>query len=87
MLVYQRVESFSRLHSRKLTWQWKMDPLKMNFLLKMGMFQPAMLVCQRVHCISTLTFVEMLLLEEYSKKRSKCLFSCVCSLLLEIMAI
>ena len=24
------------LHSGKPTWQWKMDPLKMNFLLKMG---------------------------------------------------
>ena len=26
------------LHSSKLTWQWKMDPLKMYFLLKMGIF-------------------------------------------------
>ncbi len=26
------------LHSRKLTWQWKMDPLKMYFLLNMGVF-------------------------------------------------
>ena len=27
---------------------WKMDPLEMYFLLKMGIFQPAMLVYQRV---------------------------------------
>ena len=26
------------LHSGKLTWQWKMDPLKMYFLVKMGIF-------------------------------------------------
>ena len=28
---------------------WKMDHLKMYFLLKMGIFQPAMLVYQRVY--------------------------------------
>ena len=27
------------LHQGKLAWQWKMDPLKMYFLLKMGIFQ------------------------------------------------
>ena len=26
------------IHSGKLTWQWKMGPLKMYFLLKMGIF-------------------------------------------------
>ena len=26
------------IHSGKLTWQWKMDPLKMYFLLNMGIF-------------------------------------------------
>ena len=39
------------IHSGNLTSQWKMDPLKMYFLLKMGIFQPAMLdmlVYQRV---------------------------------------
>ena len=32
----------------KLTWQWKMDPLKMYFLLKMVIFQPAMVVYRSV---------------------------------------
>ena len=36
------------LHSSKLTFEWKMDPLKMYFLLNMGIFQPATLVYQRV---------------------------------------
>ena len=36
------------LHFGKLTWQWNMDPLKMYFLLKMEIFQPAMLVYQMV---------------------------------------
>ena len=40
------------LHSGKLTSQWKVDPLKMYFLLEiileMGIFQPAILVYQRV---------------------------------------
>ena len=30
--------SFKMIHSGKLTWQWKIDPLKMYFLLKMGIF-------------------------------------------------
>ena len=36
------------LPSGKLTWQWKMDQLKMYSLLKMVIFQPAMLVYWRV---------------------------------------
>ena len=39
----------SEIHSGNLTQQWKMDPLKMYFLSKMGIFQAAMLVYQRVH--------------------------------------
>ena len=37
-----------KLHSGKLTSQWNMSPLKMYFRLKTGIFQPAMLVYQRV---------------------------------------
>ena len=37
-----------KLHSGKLTLQWNMDPWKMYFLLNMGIFQPAILVYQRV---------------------------------------
>ena len=29
---------WKNMHSCNLTWQWNMDPLKMYFLLKMGMF-------------------------------------------------
>ena len=36
------------VHSGKLTWQRKVDPLKMNYLLKMVIFQPATLVYQRL---------------------------------------
>ena len=36
------------LPSGKLIWQWKINLLKMYYLLNMGIFQPAMLVYQRV---------------------------------------
>ena len=39
---------FKLLPSGKLTWQWKMDLLKMYSLLNMGIFPPAMLVYWRV---------------------------------------
>ena len=44
-LVSGRVTLYSILFylpSGKLTWQWKMDLLKMYSLLNMGIFQPAM---------------------------------------------
>ena len=37
-----------KIHSGKLTQQWEMDHLKMYFLHKMVIFQPAMLVYRRV---------------------------------------
>ena len=42
-------ESWPRLQSYtpNQTWQWKTNELKMYFLLKMGIFQPAMLVYQQ----------------------------------------
>ena len=46
MLVFNRI---IRIHSGKLTWQWKMHPFEsMYSLLNMGIFQPAMLVYRRV---------------------------------------
>ena len=41
--------------SGKLTWQWKMDHLKM-YSLKMGIFQPAMLDYRSVYLRFTSTF-------------------------------
>ena len=40
-------EQSKKVHSGNLTLQWKMDPLKMYFLLNMEKFQPAMLVKPR----------------------------------------
>ena len=37
-LPTKAVSGFREVHPGKLTWQWKMDPLKMYFLLKMGIF-------------------------------------------------
>ena len=47
-LTIEEFLRFFQLHSGNLTWQWKMDPLKMCFLLNMVVFHFSMSVYQMV---------------------------------------
>ena len=44
----------SVLHSGKLTWQWKMDPLKIYFLLKVGIFHCYVSLPEGIHFHGTI---------------------------------
>ena len=48
------VKELIYVHSSEVTWQWKMDPLKMYFLLKMGIFHCYVSSLEGIHDVCIL---------------------------------
>ena len=64
-LTIEEFLRFVQLHSGNPTWQWKMDPLKMCFLLNMVVFRFSMSVYQMVVPKYVLFHGEMVQFDEY----------------------